>query len=200
MALMKPAVIPEFFARLKKAIPEPETELEYDSVYQLLVAVVLSAQATDIGVNRATEPLFKIVKTPQQMLKLGEKKAVRFAKVMTCLNIGCPLGMGIWEGVPLREVLWLTQPRENLRRAHPHAACRVDDVGRHIADADGNVANQDQKRERDHGDDRIRAPEPDHRYQQRQERKRGNRVQKARECQRRRVDALVPRRNDADGE
>ena len=54
MALMKPAVIPEFFARLKKAIPEPETELEYDSVYQLLVAVVLSAQATDVGVNRAT--------------------------------------------------------------------------------------------------------------------------------------------------
>ena len=40
---------------------------------------------------------------------LGEKHAVRFAKVMTCLNIGCPLGMGIWEGVPLREVLWLTQ-------------------------------------------------------------------------------------------
>ena len=54
MALMKPAVIPEFFARLKKAMPEPETELEYDTVYQLLVAVVLSAQATDVGVNRAT--------------------------------------------------------------------------------------------------------------------------------------------------
>ena len=50
------------------------------------------------------------------LLKLGEKHAVRFAKVMTCLNIGCPLGMGIWEGVPLREVLWLTQPREDLRR------------------------------------------------------------------------------------
>ena len=54
MALMKPAVIPEFFARLKKAMPEPETELEYDNVYHLLVAVVLSAQATDVGVNRAT--------------------------------------------------------------------------------------------------------------------------------------------------
>ena len=65
MALMKAAVIPEFFARLKRAIPEPETELEYDTVYQLLVAVVLSAHATDAGVNRATEPLFKIVKTPQ---------------------------------------------------------------------------------------------------------------------------------------
>jgi DMSO/TMAO reductase YedYZ molybdopterin-dependent catalytic subunit len=50
------------------------------------------------------------------LLKLGEKYAVRFPKVMTCLNIGCPLGMGIWEGVPLRELVWLTQPRENLRR------------------------------------------------------------------------------------
>ncbi len=54
--------------------------------------------------------------TFDQLLTLGEKHAVRFAKVMTCLNIGCPLGTGIWEGVPLREVLWLTQPRENLRR------------------------------------------------------------------------------------
>lgn len=50
------------------------------------------------------------------LLKLGEQHAVRFAKVMTCLNLGCPLGMGVWEGVPLREVIWLTQPRENLRR------------------------------------------------------------------------------------
>jgi DMSO/TMAO reductase YedYZ molybdopterin-dependent catalytic subunit len=50
------------------------------------------------------------------LLKLGETKAVRFAKVMTCLNLGCPLGMGLWEGVPLREVIWLTKPRENLRR------------------------------------------------------------------------------------
>jgi endonuclease-3 len=80
MALMKPAVIPEFFARLKQAIPEPKTELAYDSVYQLLVSVVLSAQATDAGVNRATEPLFKIVKTPQQMLKLGERKLIAYIK------------------------------------------------------------------------------------------------------------------------
>ena len=52
------------------------------------------------------------------LMKLAERHAVRFPKVMTCLNIGCPLGMGIWEGVPLREALWLTQPRENLRRVH----------------------------------------------------------------------------------
>ena len=50
------------------------------------------------------------------LMKLAEKHVVRFPKVMTCLNIGCPLGNGIWEGVPLREVLWLTEPRENLRR------------------------------------------------------------------------------------
>jgi DMSO/TMAO reductase YedYZ molybdopterin-dependent catalytic subunit len=54
------------------------------------------------------------------LLKLGEKHAVRFAKVMTCLNIGCPLGTGVWEGVPLRDVLWLTRPRENLRRVFYH--------------------------------------------------------------------------------
>jgi hypothetical protein len=50
------------------------------------------------------------------LMKLAEKHAVRFAKTMTCLNIGCPLGTGIWEGVPLRELVWVTQPREDLRR------------------------------------------------------------------------------------
>src|SRR5262245_4119913 len=50
----------------------------------------------------------------EALLKLGERHAVRFAKVMTCLNIGCPLGMGVWEGVPLREVVWQTKPKENL--------------------------------------------------------------------------------------
>lgn len=50
------------------------------------------------------------------LLRIAETHAVRFPKVMTCLNIGCPLGMGLWEGVPLREVVWMTRPRENLRR------------------------------------------------------------------------------------
>jgi DMSO/TMAO reductase YedYZ molybdopterin-dependent catalytic subunit len=54
------------------------------------------------------------------LLKLADKHGVRFPKVMTCLNIGCPLGMGIWEGVPLREVVWLTRPHENLRRVFYH--------------------------------------------------------------------------------
>ncbi|MFN4016322.1 MAG: endonuclease III [Reyranella sp.] len=82
MALMKTAVIPEFFARLRKAMPEPETELEYDNVYQLLVAVVLSAQATDVGVNRATGPLFKFVKTPAEMVALGEAKLIDHIKTI----------------------------------------------------------------------------------------------------------------------
>jgi len=62
----------EFFRRLAEANPSPETELEFGNVYQLLVAVVLSAQATDVGVNKATRALFREVKTPQQMLDLGE--------------------------------------------------------------------------------------------------------------------------------
>lgn len=54
------------------------------------------------------------------LMKLASTHAVRFPKVMTCLNIGCPLGMGIWEGVPLRELIWLTQPTQNLRRVFYH--------------------------------------------------------------------------------
>ena len=62
----------EFFRRLAEDNPAPETELEYGNAYQLLVAVTLSAQATDVGVNKATRALFARVKTPEQMLALGE--------------------------------------------------------------------------------------------------------------------------------
>ncbi len=80
MALMKPAEVQLFFTRLRASMPEPKSELEYDNPYQLLVAVVLSAQATDVGVNRATEPLFKIIKTPAQMVALGERKLIGYIK------------------------------------------------------------------------------------------------------------------------
>lgn len=68
---MNPQIRHEIFRRLAKAIPKPQTELEYATPYQLLVAVVLSAQATDKGVNIATRPLFKKAPTPQKMVKLG---------------------------------------------------------------------------------------------------------------------------------
>lgn len=54
--------------------------------------------------------------TFEDLLRLAPKHAVRFPKIMTCLNIGCPLGTGIWEGIPLRQLVWMTQPKENLRR------------------------------------------------------------------------------------
>ena len=69
---MKKQDIEEFFRRLQAANPEPKGELHYTNPYTLLVAVTLSAQATDKGVNKATEKLFKIVDTPQKILKLGE--------------------------------------------------------------------------------------------------------------------------------
>jgi endonuclease-3 len=63
-----------FFQRLQDANPEPEGELNYTDAYTLLVAVVLSAQATDIGVNKATVPLFAAADTPEKMLALGEDR------------------------------------------------------------------------------------------------------------------------------
>ena len=69
---MKRADVFEFYRRLAESNPAPETELEYVNPYTLLVAVALSAQATDVGVNKATRKLFAQVETPQQMLDLGE--------------------------------------------------------------------------------------------------------------------------------
>ena len=63
----------EIFTRLREANPRPTTELEYGNTFQLLIAVILSAQATDVGVNKATRKLFRKVKTPEAMLELGEK-------------------------------------------------------------------------------------------------------------------------------
>ena len=69
---MKKADIREFFRRLEENNPEPEGELNYINPFTLLVAVVLSAQATDVGVNKATGPLFAIAETPEKILALGE--------------------------------------------------------------------------------------------------------------------------------
>ena len=76
----------EFFRRLAELNPSPETELEFDNTYQLLVSVVLSAQATDVGVNKATRALFREVKTPQQMLELGEEGLKQHIKSIGLFN------------------------------------------------------------------------------------------------------------------
>ena len=71
---MKTADIEPFFATLKAANPDPASELEYASVFELLTAVILSAQATDVGVNKATRALFPVANTPQKILALGPEK------------------------------------------------------------------------------------------------------------------------------
>lgn len=69
---MTPQTVDAFFARLAATMPDPKSELDYTTPYTLLVAVVLSAQATDVGVNRATRGLFAVADTPGKMLSLGE--------------------------------------------------------------------------------------------------------------------------------
>ena len=83
---MKNANVFEFFRRLAESNPAPETELEYVNPYTLLVAVALSAQATDVGVNKATRSLFAKVKTPQQMLELGEEELKQHIKTIGLFN------------------------------------------------------------------------------------------------------------------
>jgi endonuclease-3 len=83
---MEPAVIETLFARLAAANPEPRSELNYVNPYTLLVAVVLSAQATDIGVNKATAPLFARVRTPQDMLELGEEGLRQYVRTIGLFN------------------------------------------------------------------------------------------------------------------
>jgi len=79
---MKPAQRAEFFRRLAAADPEPRTELEYGSPFQLLVAVILSAQATDKSVNLATPALFRAAPTPDKMAALGETRVADFIKTI----------------------------------------------------------------------------------------------------------------------
>jgi endonuclease III len=83
----KPKVDAEaFFRRLAEANPDPRGELEYINPYTLLVAVVLSAQATDVSVNKATEPLFKIADTPRKMLALGEARLKDYIRTIGLYN------------------------------------------------------------------------------------------------------------------
>ena len=76
----------EFYRRLQAANPAPTTELKFNSPFELLVAVVLSAQATDVGVNRATGPLFAVADTPHKMVALGEAHLKEFIKTIGLFN------------------------------------------------------------------------------------------------------------------
>jgi endonuclease-3 len=79
---MNPSQREAFFATLQKINPHPKTELEYSSEFELLAAVLLSAQATDISVNKATQKLFPVANTPQAILDLGEKKLIKYIQTI----------------------------------------------------------------------------------------------------------------------
>jgi len=76
----------EIFTRLKQANPSPTTELNYSSTFELLIAVILSAQATDKGVNKATEKLFPVANTPKAIYKLGETGLKKYVKTIGLYN------------------------------------------------------------------------------------------------------------------
>ena len=79
---MKPEFIEPFFATLAAANPQPQSELQYSSVFELLAAVLLSAQATDVGVNKATRQLFALAPTPHLMLALGEERVTELIRTI----------------------------------------------------------------------------------------------------------------------
>ena len=83
---MKPADRHEFFSRLRAIDPHPTTELEYSSPFELLIAVILSAQATDVSVNKATKKLFAVARTPAALIALGERGLKRFIKSIGLFN------------------------------------------------------------------------------------------------------------------
>jgi endonuclease III len=94
----------EFFRRLAEANPSPTTELESGNPYQLLVAVVLSAQATDVSVNIATRPLFEHIETPQQMVDLGEERLREAIKTIGLFNTKAKNVIALSEALAGRDV------------------------------------------------------------------------------------------------
>ena len=83
---MKKADVAEMFSRLREMNPHPTTELEYSTPFELLVAVALSAQSTDVGVNKATRKLFPVANTPAKLVKLGEEKLKKYISTIGLFN------------------------------------------------------------------------------------------------------------------
>ena len=124
--------IQEFFSRLRKANPEPKGELNYINPYTLLVAVVLSAQATDKGVNKATPSLFKAADTPEKMLALGEDGVKEHIKTIGLYNSKAKNIIGLSR--------ILVDEHESVVPADREALVRLPGVGRKTANVVLNMA------------------------------------------------------------
>jgi endonuclease-3 len=129
---MKPTNVTEFYRRLRTLEEAPETELKYVNVYTLLVAVVLSAQATDVGVNKATGPLFAVVDTPEKMLALGEKGLKSYIKTIGLFNAKAANVIALSKILVEQHASQVPQTREELEK--------LPGVGRKTANVVLNVA------------------------------------------------------------
>lgn len=131
---MKKEQIHEFFRRLQAANPEPKSDLEYTNPYTLLVAVVLSAQATDAGVNKATRDLFKIVDTPQKMVDLGLEKLKGYIRTIGLYNTKAKNVIALSEQLVADHNSEIPDTRE--------ALMKLPGVGRKTANVILNIAHQ----------------------------------------------------------
>lgn len=131
MKKMTPATIDAFYARLAALNPEPKGELEYVNAYTLLIAVVLSAQATDVGVNKATRALFAKVKTPEQMVALGEAGLKNHIKTIGLFNTKAKNVIGLSQ--------MLIEEHESQVPADRDALQRLPGVGRKTANVVLNI-------------------------------------------------------------
>ena len=113
---MKRDQVFEFFRRLAEANPSPQTELKYHNAYTLLVAVVLSAQATDVSVNLATRDLFKRVRTPGQMIALGEDALRQQIKTIGLFNTKAKNVISLSEALLRDHAGEVPQTREELEK------------------------------------------------------------------------------------
>ena len=129
---MKKADIFEFYRRLAEANPHPETELAYGNAYQLVVAVALSAQSTDIGVNKATRALFAEVDTPEKMVALGEDGLKQHIKTIGLFNTKAKNVIALSEALIVNHGGVVPPDRESLEK--------LPGVGRKTANVVLNVA------------------------------------------------------------
>ncbi len=136
---MKKPDIEAFFGRLAEADPEPRGELDYINPYTLLVAVVLSAQATDTGVNKATGPLFEAADTPEKMLALGEAKVRDYVKTIGLYNNKAKNIIGLSE-ILLREHNSEVPRGQSALEALPGVGRKTANVVRNIAFGEPTIA------------------------------------------------------------
>jgi len=136
---MKKKDVEEFYRRLQAENPEPKGELNYVNPYTLLVAVVLSAQATDTGVNKATGPLFRKIKTPEKMVALGETALKTFIKTIGLYNTKARNVIGLSQMLIDRHGSQVPRERRALE-ALPGVGRKTANVVLNIAFGEGTIA------------------------------------------------------------